>query len=303
MTFNRLASEISEKCNEAILISGSARSGTTILSKILHSFKNVELAYEPPVLFSLFALLPELEEKQWRLLYETFLYEEFFINALSGRSINCNRKDDSSVYRVKNESEIEKRLNQYIRKPDSEILGQSSWIAYKIPDVVKYLPKLKKLYPKTKLIIMTRDPVETFHSLREKAWFSDASLKNKNEIWPNRIIKGFRIPFWVDQKDERAWVEMDELHRIAYYYHQVSHELKELQDYIQINYDDLVNDPYKTITGLAEKLGLSFGEKTEEILKTVSRTKKDRDPDILKKLSPEIQSQVQHYAELSTMTT
>ena len=111
MTHFQLAPEISEKCNNAVLISGSARSGTTILSKILHSFKNVELVYEPPVLFSLFALLPEIEEKQWRLLYETYLYEEFFINALSGRSVNCNRKDDSSIFLVKDKEELDKRLN------------------------------------------------------------------------------------------------------------------------------------------------------------------------------------------------
>jgi hypothetical protein len=303
MPSNQLAPEISEKCNNAILISGSARSGTTILSKILHSFKNVELVFEPPVLFSLFALLPELEEKQWRLLYETYLYEEFFINALSGRSINCNTKDDSSIYLVKDKEELDKRLNQYIRKPDAEILGQSSCIAYKIPDIVKYLPKLTKMYPKTKLIIMTRDPVETFHSLLEKGWFSDSSLRNKNDIWPNRIKNGFRIPFWVDREDEEAWMEMDELHRIAYYYYQVNHELKELPDFIQVSYDDLISHPNKTIASLADKLGLKFGEKTEEILKTVARTKKPRDPDILKKLSPKIQSQVQHYSELNTNAT
>ena len=92
MSHIQLVPEVFEKCNKAVLISGSARSGTTILAKILHSFKNVELAFEPPVLYSLFALLPELEEKQWRLLYETHLYEEFFRDALSGRAINSSER-------------------------------------------------------------------------------------------------------------------------------------------------------------------------------------------------------------------
>ena len=144
---------------------------------------------------------------------------------------------------------------------------------------------------------MTREPVETFHSLLEKGWFSDFSLRNKNEIWPNRIKNGFPIPFWVDREDEETWVEMDELHRIAYYYIQVSCGLEELPGYIQVKYDDLVSDPNNTTTTLADKLGLCFGEKTEEILKTVSKTKKNRDPDILKKLSPDIQSQVRQYSE------
>jgi argonaute-like protein implicated in RNA metabolism and viral defense len=59
-----------------------------------------------------------------------------------------------------------------------------------------------------------------------------------------------------------------------------------------------VNNPHKTVTELASKICFSFGEKTEDIIKTVSRTKKPRDYNILNKIDPKIQSQVEHYSNL-----
>ena len=64
-----LDKKISKKCNEAIIISGGARSGTTIIGKVLHSLKNVEYAFEPPALFALFPLINDLPKKIWKLLY------------------------------------------------------------------------------------------------------------------------------------------------------------------------------------------------------------------------------------------
>ena len=71
LTLNK---QIFDKCNECIVITGCARSGTTILSKIIHSFSNVELSFEPPMLFSLFPLINKLSQNDWKLLYETYLY-------------------------------------------------------------------------------------------------------------------------------------------------------------------------------------------------------------------------------------
>ena len=97
--------------------------------------------------------------------------------------------------------------------------------------------------------------------------------------------------------DDETWIKMDELHRIAYYYLQVSRGLTELPGYIQVRYDELVDHPKNTATKLANKLGLSFGEKTEEILKTVSKTSKPRDINILNKLTPKIRSQVDYFSD------
>jgi len=295
----KLDKKIYDKCNSAIVISGIARSGTTIMGKIIHSFQNVEYAYEPPVLFSLFPLINVLDENQWKLLYETYLYEEFLMGALSGRTLNCNFADDSSIYKIKPEHLIKERLTKSLRKVEGERLAQKSRVAYKMPDVIPYLPRLKAYYPGTPVLIILRKAPYVFNSVLKKGWFNDRSLQKENVLWPNRFKNGFRIPFWVAQEDDEIWCEMDELHRVAYYYIRINQHVKDIPECIIIRYDELIKNPRQTAITLAESLNLSFGEKTEEILKTVKFIIKDRDLEILKKLNPEVRHQVEYYSSIS----
>jgi hypothetical protein len=294
-----LDGRISEKCNNAILISGSARSGTTIFGKILHTFHDVEYIYEPPMLFSLFALIEKLCSSEWKLLYETYLYEEFLMNSLAGRGLNCNRIDDSSIYNVKPVSLIEERLNRTLRKIDADVMAQNSRIIYKMPDIVPFLRQLKDYYPKTRLIIMLRKAPDVFSSLLEKGWFSNTSLRDKNLIWPNRMLKGMRIPFWVEIKDSEEWIEMDELHRVAYYYITVNSPVEKLQDCIKVKYDNIVENPHATVKAVSDELGILWGEKTDEVINTVKRKRTGTDYGILKELRPDVREKVEYYSDIS----
>src|SRR5512141_1115475 len=96
-----ISSKASPFCSNAIFITGSARSGTSLVGSIIHSMDKVEYAYEPPMLVSLFAMINGLPEAQWKFLYETYLYEEILLNSIAGRAINCNVSDYSSIYKVK----------------------------------------------------------------------------------------------------------------------------------------------------------------------------------------------------------
>ena len=294
-----LDKQIYNKCNNAIIVTGSARSGTTIMGKIIHSFQNVEYAYEPPMLFSLFPLINILDENNWKLLYETYLYEDFLMAALSGRGLNCNLVDDSSIYKVKPQHLIKERLNKSLRKIDGERLAEKSQIAFKMPDVVPFLPKLKTYYPGTSVVIILRKAPYVFNSLLEKGWFNDRTLQEQNLIWPNRFIDGFRIPFWVESNEEESWCQMDELHRVAYYYIRMNQHVNNIPGCITIKYDRLIRSPRQTAMTLADSLNLSFGGKTEDILSTIKYTKKERDLNILATLKPDIRDQVEYYTRIS----
>ena len=294
-----LDKQIYNKCNNAIIVTGSARSGTTIMGKIIHSFQNVEYAYEPPMLFSLFPLINILDENNWKLLYETYLYEDFLMAALSGRGLNCNLVDDSSIYKVKPQHLIKERLNKSLRKIDGERLAEKSQIAIKMPDVVPFLPKLKTYYPGTSVVIILRKAPYVFNSLLEKGWFNDRTLQEQNLIWPNRFIDGFRIPFWVESNEEESWCQMDELHRVAYYYIRMNQHVNNIPGCITIKYDRLIRSPRQTAMTLADSLNLSFGGKTEDILSTIKYTKKERDLNILATLKPDIRDQVEYYTRIS----
>ncbi|XOV79189.1 MAG: sulfotransferase [Aestuariibacter sp.] len=288
-----------EACRNTIVLSGSARSGTTILGKLLHSFENVEYAFEPPTLFAVMPLIDSMPKNQWQLIYETFLYEEFFINAISGRAINCNRADDSSIYNVKSAAEIEERLATSTSKLAAEAQIHKHTIAYKMPDIVKYLPSLEQLYPDHQMIIATRKAPQVFSSMFRKGWFDDESLQVNNSIWPCYLLQDKKIPFWVENNDAEEWLDMDELHRIAYYYIMVNQPLESMPNTYQVKYDELIANPEQVITALAEHLGLAFGEKTKELLGSISRQNEEASDSLLAGLTRSVREQVLAYSDIS----
>jgi hypothetical protein len=294
-----LDKRIYNKCNRAIVVSGCARSGTTILGKILHSMAHVEYAFEPPMFFSLFAVIHKIEEAHWKLLYETYLYEEFLMKALAGRGLNRNRADDSSIYKVKPERLIEERLNKSVGKIDCEHLARESQCVYKMPDVVPFLPRMKMYYPETEIILMRREAHDVFCSLLEKRWFNEKTLRCENVIWPNRFMKGVRIPFWVEPKDDETWIKMDELQRIAYYYIRVNEPTEQIPGSIIVKYSDLVGAAEKTVNGITERLGLTWGEKTRGLIGTIKRKRKKVESNILKDLPQRTRDEVEYYSSLS----
>ena len=206
------------KVAQSILITGAARSGTTILGKIVHSFNKVEFEFEPPMMFSLLPLLGGMSESKWKLLFETYLYESHFINAVCGRNLNFNEMDDSSILKVKSKEEIENRLKVSVRKSDAESIFKDHLIAFKMPDAIPYLGKLSSYYPEMKMVVIRRDPVSTINSLVAKGWFADGAADH-NFIWPFYVDdNGVRIPYWVGDQDFDQWIEMNEADRCAYYY-------------------------------------------------------------------------------------
>lgn len=283
------------KIENAVVITGTGRSGTTIIGKIIHSFQHVEYAFEPPVLVTLFSLIEKMPREQWKLIYETYLYEEILINSICGRSINCNQKDDSSIYKVKIAKEIESRLSRSLRKEDAEHEAKKYNIAYKIPSIPHHIPNLLKFYPSSRVIVVKRDPIGTINSLMRKKWFDDINLKS-NIIWPFRIYKGLHVPDCVKESDNQKWIEMTELDRCAYYYITMSQAAEKIKNKIEISYDELIDSPSQIIDRMAKKLNLQYGPKTENIIKEIKSTRAKYDYSILTKISPALSDLISYYS-------
>ena len=58
-----------------IIISGPARSGTSILGKVLGSCKSTEYCYEPETLIYIASICKKISKKIWRTLYNRYLTE------------------------------------------------------------------------------------------------------------------------------------------------------------------------------------------------------------------------------------
>ena len=226
------------------------------------------------------------------LLYETYLYEDFLINALAGRHLNNNRIDDSSIYRVKDEVEIQERQNTSWRKVELEEKVKGSTIAYKMTDIGQYLPLLQSYYPETKVIITRRDANEVFRSIKQKEWFTNTSLSEDNRLWPFTMHGNIKVPFFVQPKDVAYFAESDELHRIAYYYIQTNTFDSSVRDVLSVSYQALMDDPEKEVRKVADFMGRKFGPKTDELLKTISRRAHGESEDLVSQLRPEVREQV-----------
>ncbi len=274
-----------DACNRAVIISGCGRSGTTILGKILHSMDRVEYCFEGPMLVSLFAVMPVLPNSEWMLLYETYLYEEFLINTLCGRGLNCNRADDSSIYNVKDAAIVEARLSKSKRKTEASVEARDSVIVYKVPDISPYLKTLKALYPGSRFVLLKRRASDTINSILQKKWFSDDVLRGGLVIWPNRIAHDTLIPYWIPEADIEYWIGGDELHRAAYYYAFMTESYRGLESSTIVDYDRMLQSPEDVIGSLAVKLGLKFGTRTPELLSTIRPTSSPR-VEVLNKLEP-----------------
>ncbi len=277
--------------SNAIVLSGSARSGTTITGKILHSFHNVEYLYEPPIIFTLLALRNKIGEDEFKAIYGSYLYDEFLVNSIAGRAINCNIHDDSSIYNVKSKEEVSSRLRKKNTKIGNESIESTYQIAYKANSIIPFIPFIQKIYPSTKVIITLRGPIGVINSILRKEWFSKKNNAMNFSI-PFRQKKGVNIPFWVKKHHDDVWIELSEIDRAAYYYIQAYDGIENFSQYNFIRYTELISNPINIVENLADSLNLDFGAKTKSIISTIKPTDFDRDIAIISKISQEFRNRL-----------
>ena len=283
---------VKQKCNSAVYIGGSTRCGTTILTKIISSMQGIEYLFQSSLLLYLAMRIKKIPKDTWCQLYESYLYEDFLINALAGRNLNFNKYDNSYVLNSKDSKLIKHRMSKTWRRIELEKGLKSAQIFCKLASAAPYLPNIQKYYPKTKIVIMLRKSNDIFHSIKRTKWFTDKSLKNSNQISPNTIYKKYHIPYFVKDKDRDYFIALDEINRMAYYYKEIYGNVDKIKNTIFVKYEDLIKNPHKEATTLAKKLNLSFGPTTKKIINTVKLRSVDRRKDLVTLLNPELRKKV-----------
>ena len=258
----------------AILITGAARTGTSLIGQVIHSCQGVEYAYEPAGLLSLYAKMPDFLARPqlvalWKSLYAGYLFRDFLMPTLAGRRLNFREGDESYIHYCKSVSEIGGRLMSSGRDLDVYPRALQSTLAYKLPDILPFLGQFHHFYPKTRLVVLLRNPGDTIASLVQKGWFSDATLAQAWANWPSRE-EG--VPFWVPLGEESSWRDAREVGRaVLYFTWQYLALMTDLRpnDLILVDYDYLVEDPPHEIMPLLQRLGLNPGPKTEGLIQAI----------------------------------
>lgn len=228
--------------SDITFISGSARSGTSIIGKYIGSLKNYEYYFEPPMLFQLLAEIDNLEPLIARRLLIAYFYEELFAGSISGRSLNYKPTDDSCVFNMMSKEEVNRRVTQEF--PKSKLKLCSKKIAFKIPDFVYKEQKLVNLFPNVKIIRMVREPSSTIASLLNKGWFSDENIRTNEYVWPCTKNGDIYEPHFLSAEYQGKWDELSEFDRCIVYYIMQTPPKTYSKNILTIDYKELLN--YKT---------------------------------------------------------
>jgi len=262
LIFPHVSHETKKTVSRAILITGNARSGTTIAGKIIGACKDCEYFFEPELLFSLFAIIDKIPKDAWKLLFETYVGEDLLGKAVIGRNVNLRQSDDSSFYNTKSKSEYNNRIKIPGCRSNVQKRIKQKIPVIKIPDIIPFLYIFQKYYPQIKIIICRRDFNNTFKSIKKKKWYHSSA--KKGYVWPSYEIKGCEIPFWVQQKEWVNWPVMSTENRIVLntFSNKITADLK----YIEFNYDKLINSKKQCLSFL-KKLKIKPTKKTTENIK------------------------------------
>jgi len=294
--FDLINQDYEDIIDKGIFVSGSARSGTTIIGKLISTLSNVEYFYEPLMLEP---IMLNNGIKNSKKLLEIYLVESLLIESIAGRNFNFNENDDSCIYSSKSKKEIDEVMSKSHSRKELEEKYLKAILSMKLPDLIWFLRDLRFLYPNTNYVLMHRNPNDVINSLKRKGWFSSKNLQkiNLTPKYPKKIIDNIKIPYWVKQEDEFFWLNTDEINRCAYYYKRVSEEvLENAGSSIIINYEEFIEKPNEVFRDVVKFLGLEFGEKTEEILSTVKYRFKHRE-DYLEGLDGELLSAIENLDE------
>ena len=249
-----------------IWITGCARSGTTMVGKILSSLKGVEYAFEPETLYRLLPLIDNIEKKYWNPIYEHYLIEDIFYNLCIGRKINLRKKDDSSIYNSINKKKINQKLNLSISRSQFEtyLKKNQKILMIKIPDVARSFVKLQTYYPRNKFIVLRRDPSAVIASLMKKEWFK------KNDISVPAI---YRSKYWLQPGLYKIWNHLSEMERAKIHVYTMEKYHKKIKNKYIVDYEQLLRNPDKVIQGVCNFLNLKKTKKTQEMISQIDVTK------------------------------
>jgi hypothetical protein len=258
-----------EAINRSVFVIGAGRTGSTLSGRIVQSFAGMEYVYESSMLHSLIPMIDTLPQRQFQVLFETYLYEEKFLDMVTGRGWNFNEKDESSILKVKTEAEIKARTGVSMGKLMAMEKAREAVLVIKLTDVVPFARRLKGIYPGMRFVLTHREAYGCISSLLKKEWFSDRTLKARDLVWNGTFTDGILLPHWLPAGKRKAWMTMSALERSALYYREMYSSLKGVAGLYFFSYERLIREPGPAIRDLAAWIGAGTTANTERIIATV----------------------------------
>lgn len=270
--------------NNIFWITGPARSGTSLLGKLLSTLKNIEYFYEPELIFSLLPMIKNISKKKWQLIYETYLSEELFFNKVTGRKLNFRKKDFSYIKNSIENNKLQKILTQELnRKSLTKYLKKNKHVVMiKAPDIIKNISEITNFYPRNKLIICNRNSADVTFSLIQKNWFDKKNIKDST--FPLLIKNHEYFPFWLPEKFHSKWKGYNANERCIFYVILTKKMIKSIKPSFTFNFEELIKNPNIVLNKFCKKFNFNKTFKTKEVISSI-KNKKTSNLSDLKKLN------------------
>ena len=155
---------------KTIIISGTNRSGKSLISPIVSSLKNVNhfiYNYDLERVLQL-NFLKKIDNRSFFYLFNKFASNVIYEKTI-GRSINMIKDDYSSIFKYGNSIEILSKISQ--SPPTKNKLLRSvdkSYHPFFIHNALFFYNNISKVFSHLKFIHMVRDPVEVIYSWYQK---------------------------------------------------------------------------------------------------------------------------------------
>jgi hypothetical protein len=253
-----------------VVITGVARSGTTLFGKIIGSFSNTFYIFEPPT----FRLIPPLiqkgylKEKQGSELLKAILFDELYLQIIHGRYINFNEKDDSYIGHYINPDQIKQRWEKYRRRKDviEDLENNNYLFVLKIPNIQPSLDILNTLFNNIKFVHCIRDGNNIVSSSIRRDFFTEDYLNNRNIEWSNEFDK-IKIPWFINQRDYSSFLKWNQYTRSAYIWRILTEMglgyTNKNKNVFEFKFEDFIKNP-EPFVGKIEKF---VGKKETDITK------------------------------------
>ncbi len=282
ITYNK---SIADLINQTIFVIGAPRTGTSFFGNLLASYNNIEFYHEPYFFNNLLNVSREMPIETFKKIFYSYMFEDLFFNSITGRSINTNLNDISSVYNYKSKKEIEKKLHQLNNRNIIIPKYKKNRLAIKIIyPINKFKNIFSKIYDFNKIIIY-RNLNDTINSMLRKNWFkNDLNITLMGEFF--QIQNNHSFPIFLDKKNFTFWKELNELDKCAFYYLIHYQSINNMSNFISIDYDTFNLNKISVVKEFENKFNLKKGSKTREIINkfNISKSKKDSVSKINKKI-------------------
>lgn len=266
--------------DDALIVTGAPRSGTTLMGNIVGSFDSVEYFFEPPTFHMLCSLhaAGALDEESGAAMLQAYCCEELLLEAVQGRGVNLRPGDDSLFLKRHSWTELNDRWQQVNghRQAIDVARSQSRRLAVKMPNSMDGCSLVSSALSRSQFVVMLRDGRDVVSSIVRKGWLSDEKLDS--ESWPYREVSDRgNIPYWVPDDRVDQWPSMNEASRavLMWCHHaEASDRFCESMSgergrCLPVRYEDLVAGAGEVVDSVSAFCNQSPGARTAELVAAI----------------------------------